>query len=214
MTSTWVPPPVSTPDRPIPSGFSAPPGVDSYDWLADLGLGIPAGGSVLNLAGTYYGLKAKQGELRSEAMNAEFAANQANMAARAAERDAEVIIRAGQQAAAWRGAQEAQDVAKLRTSTAASGVEVGTGSAGEVERAIRLAAEVDKRTIKTNAQRQASAMREAAANQRVGSLLGRASAGNLRASANSINPAAGAIGQGASGAGSLIGQYLSYYGKR
>lgn len=168
----------------------------------------------MQIAGTYYGLKAKQGELRMEALNAEFAANQANMAARAAERDAEVIIRAGQQAAAWRGAQEAQDVAAFRAGTAASGIEVGSGSAGEAERAMRLAAEVDKRTIKTNAQRQAAATREGAANARAGSLLTRATAANLRSSANSINPAAGAIGAGMSGAGSLIGQYLAYNGRR
>lgn len=186
----------------------------NYDWLAELGLGISLGGAAMSLAGTYYGLKAKQGELRAEAVNAEFAANQGNIAARAAERDAEVIMRASQQAAAWRGAQEAQDVASFRAGTAANGIEVGTGSAGEAERAMRIAAEVDKRTILTNGQRQASAVREGAANQRAGSLLGRASAANLRASANSINPVAGAIGQGMGGAGSLIGQYLSYYGRR
>jgi hypothetical protein len=186
----------------------------NYDWLNSLGLGLAGGGSALQIAGTYYGLKAKQSELRTEAMNAEFAANQANIAARAAERDAEVIIRAGDQAAAWRGAQEAQDVARLQVGTAASGIEVGSGSAGEVERAMRIAAEVDKRTIKTNAQRQAAATREAAANMRAGSLLGRASAANLRGSANSINPAAGAIGAGMSGAGSLIGQYMAYSGRR
>lgn len=186
----------------------------NYDWLADLGLGISGVGVLDTLAGTYYGLKAKQGELKAEAMNAEFAANQANIAARAAERDAEVIIRAGQQAAAWRGAQESMDVAATRANAAASGVDVNTGSTAEVQRAQRLASEVDKRTILTNAQRQANATREGAANMRAGSLLGRASAANLRGSANSINPAAGAAGAGLSGASSLIGQWLSYYGRR
>lgn len=186
----------------------------NYDWLADLGLGISAAGALNTLAGTYYGLKAKQGELRTEALNAEFAANQSNIAARAAERDAELIIRAGQQDAAWRGAQESMDVATTRANAAASGIDVNTGSTAELQRAQRLAAEVDKRTIRTNAQRQANATREGAANMRAGSLLGRVSAANLRSSANSIQPAAGAIGQGMSGAGSLIGQYLSYYGRR
>lgn len=186
----------------------------NYDALADFGLGLGIGGSLLGIAGTYYGLKAQQGAFKTEAMNAEFAANQANMRARAAEREAQEIIQAGQQAAAWRGAQNAQDVAGFRASTAASGVEVGTGSAGDIERALRINAEVDKRTIRTNTERRAAAVREQAANERTGALLGRASAGNLRASAASVNPAVGAVGATMSGAGNVIGQYLAYYGRR
>ena len=186
----------------------------NYDWLNSVGLSLSIGGSLMGIAGTYYSLKAQQGTYRAEAQNAEFAANQANIAARAAERNAEEIIRSGQQAAAWRGAQEAMDVAMLRTSTAAGGVEVGSGSAGELERSARLAAEVDKRAIRTNAERRASATREAAANSRAGSTLGRATAANLRSSASSINPTAGAAGVTLSSAGNLIGQYLTYSGRR
>lgn len=186
----------------------------NYAWLNEIGLGLSAGGSLLTVVGTYEALKARQGQFKTEAMNAEFAANQANIAARAAERDAELIIRAGQQAAAWRGAQEVVDVAADRAATAAGGVEVGTGSSADRERAMRLAAEMDKRTIRTNAERRASATREAAANARVGSVLGRASAANMRASANSISPEAGAIGRGLSESGGLIGQWLAYNGRR
>lgn len=186
----------------------------NYDWLNSVGLGLGAGGALTSIAGTYYGLKAQQGAFKAEAQNAEFAANQANIAARAAERDAATIIEAGQQQLAWRGAQEAMDVASLRVGTAAGGVEVGTGSAAELERSIRLAAEVDKRSIRTNAERRASATREAAANNRAGATLGRATAANLRASADSINPVAGAAGASLSAGGNLIGQYLAYNNRR
>jgi hypothetical protein len=184
------------------------------DWLADFGLTLGAGGALSSIIGTYYGLKAQQHQIKQEAMNAEFAANQANIQSRAAERDADIIIRAGQQEAAYRGAQEAMDVAMTRARAGAGGIEVDTGSSAEHQRAIRLAAEVDKRTIRTNAERRAAATREAGANLRATSLLGRASAANLRSTAGSISPAAGAAGAGLSQSGSLIGQYLSYYGKR
>lgn len=184
------------------------------DWLADLGMGLGIASSLSSIVGTYYGLKAQQNAMKMEAANAEFAANQANIASRAAERDADLIIRAGQQEAAYRGAQEAMDVASTRAQAGASGLDVATGSNAEHQRAIRLAAEVDKRTIRTNAERRAAAMRESGANMRAGSLLGRASAANIRATAGSISPAAGAIGAGLSQTGSLIGQYLAYYGRR
>lgn len=188
----------------------------NYDWLNSVGLGLAGAGSLFTIAGTYYGLKAQQGTYKLEAQNAEFAANEADISARAATRDAGDIIYAGQQAAALRGAQEAMDIASLRASTAASGVEVGSGSAGELERSARLAAEVDKRAIRTNAERRAAATRESAANMRAGATLGRATAANLRSSASSINPVAGATGAALSGAGSLIGQYLAYqrHGRR
>jgi hypothetical protein len=186
----------------------------NYDWLNEIGLGLSVAGGLNTIAGTYYGLKAQQGALRMEALNREFEANQANIRARAAERDAEVIIRAGQQEAGRRGLLAAIEAAALRAQTAASGIVVGSGSAGEAERALRLAAEVDKRTIRTNSEMRANATREAGANERANSLLGRASAANLRSSANSINPAMGAVGAGLGAGGSLINQYLQYRGRR
>lgn len=204
---SYTPPPVS--QRPQDLGA-----VESYDWLNSVGINLSIGGSLLNVAGTYYGLKAQQGALKAESQNAEFAANQANIAARGAEREASDIIYMGQQVAAWRGAQEAMDVASLRARTAAGGVQVGTGSAAQVERAARLAAELDKRAVRTNSERRAAASREAAANARAGATLGRATAANLRDSASSVNPVAGAAGTALSGAGNVIGQYMAYSGRR
>lgn len=200
---------------PAPGAFAsdAAPAAANYDWLAGLGLGFGAGGAILDVVGVFTHLKAQQGEFKAAADNAAFASNQANIRARGAEQEAEQIIEAGQRAASWRGAQNAHDTATLQATAAASGVEL-TGSVADVQRALRINAEVDKRTIRTNSKRRAAAVREAAANERVGSLLGRASAQNLRSSAGSISPAAGAIGATMSGAGSLIGQYLAYHGRR
>lgn len=182
--------------------------------LAYAGMALGAASTGTQIIGAFYGLKAQQNLSRMEAANAQFAASQANLAARAAERDAEIIMRAGKQAAAWRGAQAGVEVASFRAATAASGIEVGKGSAGEAERAMRLSAAVDRRTLLDNARMRAQATRESAANQRGASLLGQASAANLRASARTINPAVGATGAALSGGSSLIGQYMTYYGRR
>jgi hypothetical protein len=189
------------------------PAAGGYGWLQELALGLGIAGSVSSVAGTWTHLKAQQNSLRMEALKAEFAATQANMRARAAERAAALVIRAGQQDFARRGLQAAIDAASYRAQAAASGVEL-TGSVAEGERSLRLAAEVDKRTIRTNAELRANAVREAGANERGGGILARASAANMRASANSISPAAGAIGASMSAAGGLIGQYLAYSGRR
>lgn len=199
---------VDVPNSPPPTDLFSP------GRLAYAGMALGVGQMGTQVIGAYYGLKAQQNSLRMEALNAQFAANQANLAARAAERDAELIMRAGKQAAAWRGAQAGVEVASFRAATAASGVEVGKGSAGEAERAMRLSAEVDRRTLLDNARMRAQATRESAASQRGASLLGQASAANLRASAGTINPLMGARSAVASGASSLIGQYMTYYGRR
>ena len=218
MSSSQVPQsPTYASWSPTAQSLSAAPsslGAGNYDWLNAVGINLSIGGALTGIAGTYYGLKAQQGQLKAEAQNAEFAANQADIAARAAEREASDVIYAGQRAAAWRGAQEAADVASLRAGTAASGVEVGTGSAGELERSARIAAEVDKRAIRTNAERQAAAIREGGANMRGAAVMGRTSADNMRTSAKTINPIAGAAGQTLSSAGTLIGQRLVYSGRR
>ncbi len=182
----------------------------SYGWLQDIGVGLGLWGATNTIIGTSYALRAQQGSLRMEAQNAEFAANQANIAGRRAEEDADAIIRAGAHEAGIRGMQSALDVASFRANAAASGVEVGAGNAGEGERAIRLAAELDKRTLRTNAERRASATREQGANVRAGGVLGLASATNMRRTASSINPTLGAIGAGAGAAGSVLNQALAW----
>lgn len=193
---------------------AAPAVAGNFDWLQSIGMGLGLADFAMSTTSTYYGLKAQQGQFRAEAQNMEFAANQAAMRSRAAQREAQDIIVAGQQEAAWRGAQAAYDTASLEAATAASGAVVGKGSARDLERAIRINAEVDRRTILTNAQRRANAVREGGANESASSLLMRASAANARSSASSINPTLGAAATGLGKGADLIGQHLAYYGRR
>lgn len=186
----------------------------SYSGMAGAGLSLSAAGAVLGAIGTYQSLMGQRHQQRSEALNDEFRATQSAIQARAAEQEAQEILRAGKLQAAYRGLVEAQDIGATRANAAARGVVAGTGSAGDVERSQRLAAELDKRTLRTNAERAAAGARERKANAAGESLLLRASAAARRATANSINPAFGATASALGSGGSLLAQWNSYYGRR
>jgi len=185
-----------------------------YGGMATAGLAMSGAGAVLGAIGSYQTLMGQRHQQRSEALNDEFRATQSAIQARAAEQEAQEILRAGKLQAAYRGLVEAQDIGATRANAAARGVVAGTGSAGDVERSQRLAAELDKRTLRTNAERAAATARERKANAAGESLLLRASAANRRATADSINPALGAVASGLGSGGSLLSQWNSYYGRR
>lgn len=186
----------------------------SYNGMAGAGLALSAGGAALQAIGTYQSLMGQRHQQRSEALNDEFRATQSAIVARAAEGQAQQILRASKLESAFRGLVEAQDIGQTRADAAARGVVVGKGSAGDIERSQRLAAELDKRTLRTNGERAAANARKGKANAAAESLLSRASAANRRATASGINPALGAAGGALGSAGSLLAQYNSYYGRR
>jgi hypothetical protein len=189
-------------------------GGGGYGGLAGAGLALSIGGSVMGAIGTYYSLYGQRNQLKAQALNAEFQATQSAIAARAAALEASQILKAGRMAFAIRGLVEAQDIGATRANAAARGVVVGKGSAGEIEKSQRLAAEIDKRTLRTNSERAAAAARERGANLGAESMLARASAANLRASASTINPALGAAGSALGSSGSILAQWANYNGRR
>jgi len=202
--------------NPAPEYLARPadPTGGSYNSMAGAGLALSAGGAALQAIGTYQSLMGQRHQQRSEALNDEFRATQSAIVARAAEGQAQQILRASKLESAFRGLVEAQDIGQTRADAAARGVVVGKGSAGDIERSQRLAAELDKRTLRTNGERAAANAREGKANAAAESLLSRASAANRRATASGINPALGAAGGALGSAGSLLAQYNSYYGRR
>lgn len=186
----------------------------SYDAMANAGLILSLSGAVNSAIGTYAALQAQKHQLKSEALNAEFRATQSGIAAAAAESEAQQIVNAGRMQYALRGLVEAQDIGATRVSAASRGVVVGDGSAGEVERSQRIAAELDKRALRTNTERAAQAARERRSNLGSESMLARVSAGNMRASAGTLNPAQGALVSTTASAGSLLSQYAAYNSRR
>ena len=186
----------------------------SYDGLANAGLWLSITGSLVGAVGSGYEAVGQQHQLKTAALDAEFAASQSALDARAAERDAQAIMEAGQQDVAMRGLQEAQDTGAASAAQAASGTVKGVGNAAEVQASIRLAAAIDKRTLKTNTQRRASAERMRAVNAKNrASMLG-VSAQNMRDSAGSISPALAAGTSLLGSAGPVGASYASYYGRR
>lgn len=144
-------------------------------------------GFAQSAASAYYQAAAQKGQLRSAAMDAEFASSMASINARAAEREANAILLAGQQRASILAGQynEAQQGFKVRT--AASGIRQG-GSAAEVRASMDMAKEMDLAALNANVVGQVEAARGQAVDQRNRALLSQVSAANLRRTGGTISP--------------------------
>jgi len=145
-------------------------------------------GAITSAIGAFYGAKSKQYELRSAASSMDFEATMADMNARAAEQDAQMVLEAGQHQAALRGLETAQTKGAQRASTAAAGIQGGVGSAAETMATTQLAHEIDTWTINVNSVRAAGERRMESVNLRNRAALSRVSANNLRRSARTIKP--------------------------
>lgn len=156
------------------------------------GMWLAIAGGLTQAVGSFYSLKSQKLQLRSQALSADYARFAANMNARLAEREAMAIEEAGQRAAAQATMAYGQQKASQRASLAASGVQLGSGSAAELQASTEYAKEVDRLTISANAIRQAEAARRQSVNYRNDASLLGVSARNLRGSARTISPALGA----------------------
>lgn len=180
---------------------SRPSSGGGYGGLAQASFWLQIGGALVGAVGSYYQAKARKDELKSQALSLDFEASMAAINARQVEADAQTILEAGQQQNALQGLQYAQVKAADRASAAARGVVVGTGSSADAQRSIDFAATQDRLTISANAIRAAGERKSQAVDLRTRGTLASVSAGNLRASARSINAglAAGTTLLGASG---------------
>lgn len=201
------------------SGLSAPPSIFTADLMggADTtGDSLANVGGILSIAGALNGAigsfyAAKQARLQSKAAALSFEHEQfmANLDARAAEVDAQQILRAGEQQIGLRGLQAAQAVGEQDALTGAAGVVAGEGSAAEVAASIRLAQRLDAMSLNTNAVRQAGAARRGAVNDQNRALLAGVGARNLRKGADSISPEGAAATSLLGGAGQ-VADYWRY----
>jgi hypothetical protein len=156
-------------------------------FMGDISGGAQAFGMLQSIVGSYYQAAAQKGQLRSAAMDAEFASSMANINARAAEREAMAIIQAGRQQSALLSAQYGQAKSSYVARTAASGIRQ-TGSAAEVRTSMELAKQEDLATLRQNVASAASRAQAGAVDQRNRSLLAGVSAQNLRRTAGTIKP--------------------------
>jgi hypothetical protein len=172
----------------------------------------PVTDALVGAVGSYYAVKSQKEELRSRALDAEFAAGVANINARAAEQDAQAELEAGRDEQARVTAQYGQTRADAIAAAAARGVE--GASVQEQLASIELAKQTDSLTITRNSVRAANRRRAEAVNERNAGLLGRVSARNIRGSASSLNPALAAGSSLLAGASGIASQWTPRYRSR
>lgn len=157
---------------------------------------ISQGAGMLSSAiGSYYSGEAQASSLKYQAALAGINARMSELSAQSAldqgnKEIASMTMRAGQ----VKGAQ--------RASLAANGVDLGTGSAAEVQTSTELIKEIDKNTIAANAVRSAWGYRTQATNYQN-------DAASKTAAASSVSGFGSAVASMISGAGQVAGSWYS-----
>lgn len=167
-------------------------------------------GMATSAIGSYYGAKIQQEQLKAQAsniryqsqsqsMSLQFQKDMATLNAGLAESDAQQILLAGEREAGQISRRYGRAKSANQASTAARGIQLGVGSAAEVEASIELAKQQDMLTINANRVRAAESARMQRTNYQNQALtsgvsaanvagMGELSASNLMTSANSISP--------------------------
>lgn len=178
--------------------------------LGDTGLGLQAAGAVSSAIGAFYSVQAAQYRAKSTALSLEFQQQMSFMNARAAERDAQRSLLAGQREAGRVGLQYKQLKGATVARQAAAGIQGGVGSAGEIAASIELAKETDQLTITRNAVRAANAHRTGRVNALNRGQLAGVSAANLKTTAGAMSPGLSGLTSLVGGAGQVASSWYKY----
>jgi hypothetical protein len=153
---------------------------------------IGIAGAIGSMASAYYGAKAQQYQLDSQAMSLQFQKDIAGINARQAEFTAQSILRAGEQQAGAVTMKYGKAKGSQRAAMAASGGVIGEGSYQAVEATNDLMKEIDVLTINANTVRSAENARTQSQNFKTQASMYGISANNASASSSTINPYAAA----------------------
>jgi hypothetical protein len=153
---------------------------------------IGIAGAIGQIAGAYYGAKAQQYQLDSQAMTMQFQKDIAGINARQAEVAAQGILQAGEKQAAALTMKYGKAKGSQRAAMAANGGVIGEGSYAAVEATNDLMKEIDVLQINANTIRAAENQRTQGQNYKTQAASYGISANNLTASSKSINPYAAA----------------------
>ena len=178
--------------------------------LGGLGLGMQAGAAVGSAVSSYYSVKAMQYRARSQALALDFQRQMSHVVARQAEKNAQRSLMAGQQAAGRAGLKYGQIKGSMRVKQAASGVQAGVGSAGEIAASIEYAKEADQLVITRNAVQEANAHRTGKVNALNRGRMAGASAVGLRAGADALNPGLAGVSSLVGGGGRVASSWYQY----
>ena len=173
-------------------------GIDSSSIGKYAGIGMQAGGALINASAARSGAKQQRNQL---IYNAQVAEKNAQLS----EMQAQDATQRGQDAVAQYSKQAASVFSSQRTALAANGVDLGEGSANEQLATTKFTAELDQNQIMDNALRQAWGYRTQKSN-----LLDSANAS--RSGAKNINPNMAGITSLITGATQVASNY--YTGKK
>lgn len=140
--------------------------------IGNVGLGIQAFGAIQSTIGSYYGAKMQKSSLQSQAEMQE-------INARIMEGQAQAELMNGQRQIAALTMQAGQLKSRQRAVLAANGVDLGVGSAAEVQASTDIMKEIDTNQINANAVRSALGMRTQAVNLSNDALLKRTHASSI-----------------------------------
>ena len=179
------------------SRFNLPYGANSSSQqmansMKTMGPIIGIAGAIGSIASAYYGAKAQQYQLDSQAMSLQFQKDIAGINARQAEFTAQNILRAGEQQAGAVTMKYGKAKGSQRAAMAASGGVIGEGSYQAVEATNDLMKEIDVLTINANTVRSAENARTQSQNFKTQASMYGISANNASASSSTINPYAAA----------------------
>lgn len=163
--------------------------------LASASLIGQIGGVAASTVGSYYGAATQKAAIGGQA-------DIARINARIAELGAQSALSQGQREVASLTMKAGHIKSGQRAAMAANGIDLGVGSAAEIQASTDLMKEIDKNTIEANAVRSAWGYRTQAVNFENEALAKRAVAGT-------ISPFGSAAGSLLGGAGSVAGSWYS-----
>lgn len=155
----------------------------------NLSLGLQAYGMASGAVGSFYSAKMTKQQLA-------FEAGMADINARIAELGAQQELLNGQKAVGALTLQAGQLKSRQRTAMAANGVDLGEGSAAEIQASTDIMKAIDVNTIEANAVRDAWGFRTQGANYQSEALMKRGSAAGISpfaAGASSLLTGAGQV---------------------
>jgi hypothetical protein len=158
-----------------------------------------AAGLALQLAGLASGVVGSYWSAKSQKIQLQGQAELSDINARIAELGAQQELRKGQSEIAQMTMRAGQVKASQRAAMAANGIDLGVGSAAEVQATTDLTKEIDKNTIEANAMRAAWGYRTQAMNYGNEAFAQRTTASTISPAFSGFNTLLGGAGQVASG---------------
>ncbi|HRD87248.1 MAG TPA: hypothetical protein PK752_03165 [Accumulibacter sp.] len=177
--------------------------------IGSLSLIGQAGGAITSAIGSKFEAASKKSSLNAQAGLANTSARIAETNARIAELGAQTALQQGESQVAKLTLQAGNLKASQRTTMAANGIDIGQGSAAELQASTDIMKEIDANTLTANAIRHAFGYQTQATNARTQGVNARNAALAQQAAASGISP-------GMAGATSLLGSATkvaaSWYG--